>query len=844
MSDTSKRIADLSPDERRALVARLLQEKVSEPRSFPVSFAQKRLWLLEQFEPGTPVYNIPTAVRLRGPLNVIALEQSFNEIARRHGALRTTFTAVDGAPIQVIAPPRPFEAPFIHLEDVPKAEQREEETKRFARQEAQQPFDLERGPLFRTTLLRLGEEDHVLLLTMHHIISDGWSMSVFWRELGALYEAFAEGKTSPLGELPIQYTDYAVWQRQRLQGETLEKQLSYWRRQLAELPTVELPTDHPRPAVQTHRGARQSLELPHSLSEALKDLSRQEGVTLFMVLLGAFQVLLSRYSGQEDIAVGTPIAGRNRTETEGLIGFFVNTLVMRTELSGDPSFRELLERVREVALGAYDHQDLPFEMLVEGFNPERDLSRTAFFQVMFALQNVPPEAPKLKDLTLQGLSVDWETAKFDLSFYLSEEPQGITGRLNYNADLFDEVTIERVLSHFRTLLEGIVEDPDQRLSELPLLTKAERDRLLVEWNDTATEYPDSCVQTLFEEQVERMPEAVAVVFEDEQLTYRQLNENANRIASVLRERGIGKGSYVPVLMDRSIELVVSLLSAMKSGAAFVPLDTRWPTERLRLILDDLNSEVVLLNKESLSRQEELGQPSLLVDARATETSVPNPDIELDPSEPIYVIYTSGSTGKPKGAINVHRGIANRLLWMNDFFGRESAAVALQTTHHVFDSAVWQLFWPLINGGKTVVPSPMMEMSADHLAALIEKHGVTITMFVPSVFNMIVPRLVTRGEVQHKLRSLRSVVVGGEEITPSTTYTFLEHFPGVRVTNMYGPTEASIGCICHEVGGNENAKIPIGKPIANTHALILDSRMNLVPVGVAGELYVSGTCLGL
>jgi amino acid adenylation domain-containing protein len=585
--------------------------------------------------------------------------------------------------------------------------------------------------------------------------------------------------------------------------------------------------------------------LAESLTEALEELARREGATLFMVLLGAFQVLLSRYAGQEDVAVGTPIAGRNQAETEGLIGFFVNTLVLRTDLSGDPTFKELLGRVREVALGAYDHQDLPFEKLVEELQPERELSRTPLFQVMFALQNVPRQALRLPNLALERLEVDGGTAKFDLSFIMFEETRGLKGRLVYNTDLFDEATIERMLSHFQTLLEGIVEDPDQRLSELPQLTKAERDRLLFEWNDTATEYPDACVHTLFEEQVERTPEAVAVVFEDEQLTYRQLNDDANRLASVLRERGIGKGSYVPVLMGRSNELVVSLLSVMKSGAAFVPLDPRWPTERLRLILDDLNSEVILLNKESLSQQEELGQPSLLVDAQATETSIPNPDIELDPSEPIYVIYTSGSTGKPKGAINVHRGITNRLLWMNDFFGGESAAVVLHTTHHVFDSAVCQLLWPLINGGKAVVPSPMMEMSADHLAALIEKHGVTITDFVPSVFNVLVPQLVTGSdEVRHKLSSLRSLIIGGEEITPSTTYTFLEHFPGVRITNLYGPTEASIGCICHEVRGNENAKIPIGKPIANAHALILDREMNLVPVGVVGELYITGTCLGL
>ena len=400
------------------------------------------------------------------------------------------------------------------------------------------------------------------------------------------------------------------------------------------------------------------------------------------------------------------------------------------------------------------------------------------------------------------------------------------------------------MEHFLTLLEEVGKDPERRISGLELLTEAERHRLLLEWSDTHREYPDVCIHRLFEEQAQRTPDAVAVVFEDEQLTYRELNESANELASRLAERGIGKGSYVPVLMERSIELVVSLLSVMKSGAAFVPLDPRWPTERLKWILDDLNSTVILLNKESSSREGTLDQPSLLVDTQTTNASIPNPDIEVVPGEPIYVIYTSGSTGKPKGAINAHRGITNRLLWMNEFFGRESAAVALQTTHHVFDSAVWQLFWPLINGGKTIVPSPFVEMTADHLTALIDKHGVTITDFVPSVLDVVVPQLLDSTDLHRRLRSLRSVVVGGEEITPSTTYAFLEHFPGVRLANLYGRTEASIGCICHEVSGNESAKIPIGKPIANAHALVLDQGMNLVPAGVVGELYISGTCLGL
>jgi amino acid adenylation domain-containing protein len=852
VSDLRQRLAKLSPEQRTHLRSRLMQKGADEPTiprraasdRCPLSFAQQRLWLLDQLEPDTSTYNEHKAMRISGRLDVGALERSLNEIVRRHEALRTRFEMADGEPVQVIAPTMGVELPIEDLSGLPQAE-REAEALRRARQEARRSFDLERGPLVRAKLVRLDQEEHLLLLTMPHIVTDGWSTGILWQELTALYGAFSEGKPSPLPELPIQYADYAVWQREWLTGEVLEEQLGYWKRQLADIPALEFPTDRPRPPVQTHRGVRRYLMLPRSLAEALKDLSRREGVTLFMVLLGAFQVLLSRYSGQEDIAVASPIAGRNRAETEGLIGCFVNMLVLRTDLSGDPTFRKLLGRVRETTLGAYDHQELPFEKLVEELQPQRDLSRVPFSQVMFALQNMPGEALKLPDLTLERQEVEIGTVKYDFSFFISEQPEGLKGGLAYNLDLFDEATIERMLGHFRTLLESIAAAPDLHLSELPLLTKEERHQLLFEWNDTHREYPDICIHRLFEEQAERTPEAIAVVFEDQQLTYWQLNENANRIASALAEQGIGKGSYVPVLMDRNIEMVISLLSVMKSGAAFVPLDTRWPTERLGWILDDLNSEVVLLNKESSSSLEgALGRPFLLVDTQAPETSIPNPDIEVDPSEPIYVIYTSGSTGKPKGAINAHRGIRNRLLWMNEFFGRESAAVALQTTHHVFDSAVWQLFWPLINGGKTVVPSPTMEMSADHLAALIEKHGVTITDFVPSVFNVLVPQLVAGSEMQHKLRSLRSVVVGGEEITPSTTYAFLEHFPGVRLTNLYGPTEASIGCIYYEVTGNEDGKIPIGKPIANAYALVLDRDMNLVPVGVVGELYLSGTCLGL
>src|SRR5215213_1334731 len=441
----------------------------SRDAQLPLSFSQQRMWLLDQLEPDTPTYNISHALRLSGTLEAEALKRSIEGIVSRHEALRTTFAAVDGEPVQVISPTMDTKLPVEDLSGLPQAE-REAEAKRLALEEKRRPFDLERGPLFRAKLLRLGEEEHLLLLTMHHVVSDGWSMGVFWRELGALYGAFSEGKPSPLAELPIQYADYALWQRQWLTGEVLDSQLTYWKERLAELSPLELPTDRPRPAVQTHRGAREKLVLPESLTRALKELSRREGATLFMVLLAAFQALLGRYSGQEDVAVGSPIAGRNRAETEGLIGFFVNNLVLRTDLSGDPTFKELLRRVREVALGAYDHQELPFEKLVEELRPERDLSRVPFSPVMFALQNMPREALKLPNLSLERQRVRSGTVKFDLSIFIFEQAQDLTGALAYNADLFDEATIERMLDHLRTLLEGIVKDPDRHLSELPLLS--------------------------------------------------------------------------------------------------------------------------------------------------------------------------------------------------------------------------------------------------------------------------------------------------------------------------------------------------------------------------------------
>ena len=821
-------------------------QPVSRNEKLPLSFAQQRLWFLSQLEPASIVYHRSLALRITGKLQTQAIEQCLNEIVRRHEVLRTNFQVIDGEPVQVIAPNRNVDLPLIDLSKLPYGE-RESEALRQAIRESQKPFDLARGALLRTCLYRLGGQNHLLLFVTHHMVFDGWSDNVLLGELAILYEAFSKGNPSLLTDLPIQYADFGVWQRNWLQGEVLEGQLAYWRKQLQDIPSViNLPTDRPWPAVQSYRGASQSIEISKELTLALKALSGSHAVTLYMTLLAAFQTLLHRYTGQDNIVVGSPIANRNLQETESLIGFFVNTLVMRSDLSGDPTFRELLRRVREVALGAYAHQDLPFEKLVEELQPKRSFSHSPLFQVMFVLQNAPASLIEFAGLTLRPFTAETETTKFELTLTMSDEAEGLRGSLQYKTDLFNEVTIKKMLGHFQTLVEGIVADPDQHISELPILTAAEKHQLLVEWNDTTRGYPtDQRIHQLFEAHAERTPDVVAVVFEAHRLTYRELNAAANRLALLLADRGVGPGSYVPFLMDRSIEVVIAMLAIMKSGAAFVPLHIEWPDARIKQILDDLKSDFILVNQKTPYGEKALGCSFLTVSGR---TDIPspaaNPNINVDARESIYVIYTSGSTGKPKGAVVPHRGITNRFLWMNEFFGSPTAAAALQTTHHVYDSAVWQLFWPLINGGKTVIPSPGRETDAGYLAGLIHKNEVTITDFVPSVFNTIVPQLVDDQLVREKLKFLRTIIVGGEEITPSTTYTFMAQFPDVRVVNLYGPTEASIGCICYEVNGKEGGRIPIGRPISNVHALVLDKNKKLVPGGFPGELYISGICLGL
>jgi amino acid adenylation domain-containing protein/non-ribosomal peptide synthase protein (TIGR01720 family) len=802
-----------------------------------LSFAQARLWFLEQLEPGSSAYNIPSAVRLTGSLHVAVLEQSLNEIVQRHEVLRTTFAVVSGEPIQVIAPVLALTIPRVDLRNLPEAQQ-EAQVERLATEEAQQPFDLAKGPLLRATLLHLDEAEHVLLLTMHHIVSDGWSMGVLIRELAALYEAFSTGKPSPLPELPIQYADFAHWQRQWLQGEVLTAQLSYWQQQLTGAPALlELPTDRPRPAVQTFRGATQFLALPEPLSQKLKTLSQRSGVTLFMTLLAAFQTLLYRYTGQEDICIGSPIANRNRSETEELIGFFVNTLVLRADMSENPSFQELLSRVREVTLGAYAHQDLPFEQLVEALQPERNLSHQPLFQVMFALQNAPMPALELPNLTLSSLEIESGTAKFDLTLSMEDTEQGLVGSLEYNTDLFHGTTISRMLGHFQTLLEGIVAEPEQRLSDLPLLTQPERQQLLVEWNGTQAAYPkDVCIHQLFEAQVDRTPEAVAVVFENQQLTYGELNRRANQVAHHLRSLGVSPDDLVGICVERSLELVVGLLGILKAGAAYVPLDPGYPIERLAFMLEDALVPVLLTQQRLVDRLPKHGAKTICLDAdwrTIAQKGTENPSRNVKADNLAYVIYTSGSTGKPKGVQIEHQGLLNLVFWHQRAFSLSPADRATQIAGPAFDAAVWEL-WPYLTAGASIyIANEETRISPVPLRDWLIASAITIT-FLPTPLAESVLSLDWPSNI-----ALRTLLTGGDKLHnyPSPSLPF-------KLVNNYGPTENTVVTTSGGISSREliDRTPTIGRPIANTQVYLLDKNLQPVPIGIPGEIYVGGAGL--
>ena len=811
----------------------------------PLSFAQQRLWFLDQLEPGSPVYNVPAAIRLKGPLNVSALERALGEVLRRHEALRTTFSNVKGKPVQVISPaPPPAPAlSVVDLRGLPETE-RGARVLSLATKEARQTFDLARSPLLRSTLMRLSEEDHVLLLVTHHIACDGWSIGVLFRELATLYTAFTTGEAIPIAPLPIQYADFARWQRQWLQGEVLEEQLSYWKQRLAGAPAVlELPTDRSRPAVQTFKGARQSIVLPKGLSESLKALSQREGVTLFMTLLAAFKTLLYRYTGQEDIVVGSPMAGRNRAEIERLIGFFVNNLVLRTNLSGEPTFRELLRRVREVALGAYAHQDVPFEKLVEELQPERDLGRSPLFQVSFNLLNYVDERLEIPGLSISPLKVDNGTTKFDLTLFMVEGAEGLRGWLEYNeglsgwveyrTDLFEAATITRMLGHLETLLEGIIADPDQRLSELPLLTEADRYQLLVGRNDTRVDYlKDKCIHELFEGQAESTPDAVAVVFEDEQLTYSELNRRANQLAHYLRKLGVGPEVLVGICVERSVEMVVGLLGILKAGAAYVPLDPEYPKERLSFMLEDAEVPVLLTQERLVEGLPEHNAEVICLDTGWEAIKCEgewNPIGGATADDLAYVIYTSGSTGRPKGVQIMHQAVVNFLNSMRQRPGLVEEDTVLSVTTLSFDIAALELYLPLIVGARLVMVSREVASDGRQLWERLSNSGATMMQATPATWRLLL-QAGWQGSPQLK------ILCGGEALSLELASQLL--VKGSSLWNLYGPTETTIWSAVHKIE-SERGPVVIGSPIANTQIHILDRHLNPVPISVPGELYIGG-----
>jgi amino acid adenylation domain-containing protein len=848
---------------RRALLEVLLQEKgvdsspierISRRTSsdpVPLSFAQARLWFLDELMSGSPLFNISTALRLKGLLNVAAFEQSLNEIIKRHEALRTNVVKVDGQPFQVVAPTSTLTLPVVNLQEFPEVE-REAEVLRLAREEARRPFNLERDRLLRATLLRLHETEHVVLFTIHHLVSDDWSIGILIRELTALYEAFNHHQPSPLPELPIQYPDFAVWQQQWLQGEVFQNQLSYWKQQLGgHLPILQLPTDSPRPAVATFRGASQSFSLTAELTEALKVLSQKEDATLFMILLAAFKTLLYRYTGSEDVIVGSPIANRNRVEIEGLIGFFVNTLVLRTDLSGNPTFRELLRRVREVTLGAYSHQDLPFEKLVEELAQERNLSYTPLFQVMFVMQdNVSLSELEFSGLTWSSSALDNGTAQFDLSMNMAEREEELIGSLEYNTDLFDDTTITRILVHFQILLEGIVANCDRRLSDLPLLTEAERHQLLVEWNDTQTEYPANvCIHQLFEAQVEKTPNAVAVVFEDQQLTYAELNAKANQVAHHLQKLGVEPEVLVGICMERSLEMVVGLLGVLKAGGAYVPLDPAYPQERLEFMLADTRAPVLLTQAQLLEKLPEHKASVVCLDkdwediARESQENLAS-GVTVD--NLAYTIYTSGSTGKPKGVSLSQRPLMNLLQW--HYSSLDKGARTLQFASLSFDVSFYEIFATWGTGGILFIIPETLRVDVAALGRFLSEQAIEKAILPVVVLQQLAELVGEPGVAPlHAglFRNLREVTTTGEQLKITLPIIKLfKSLEGCSLYNYYGPSETHV-VTAFSLGNNPDEWSPyppIGIPIANTQIYLVDKQFNPVPIGVTGEVYIGGVSL--
>jgi amino acid adenylation domain-containing protein len=811
---------------------------VSRPSEIPLSYQQQRLWFLSQLLPDMAAYNIRFEIRLNGRLDLPVLQWSLNQIVQQQEALRTTLQLNKGKPVQAISTSLELDMPCIDLQSVPE-NQREENIQRIARDEANIPFDLATEPLIRVKLLKFDERQHTLLVVVHHVVFDGWSINVFVKELGICYEAKIAGCSDSLPPLPIQYADFSIQQQNYLQGDVLTSLLEFWKDALAGCDGIlELPYDRPRPSVQSYKGATKSIVLPSALSIKICSLSQQENVTPFMVFLTAFKILLYRYSGQSDILVGCPVANRTHLAVEGLIGFFTNTLVLRSKISDEMSFWEFLLHVREMFLRFHDHQLLPFEKLVDELQLKRSLSHNPLFQIMFAFQEPSLPVQVLQELSMEVYELEHDTSKFDLTLEVQESGTGLEVRLNYNVDLFNSATIERMLTHYQRLLEGIVANPQLSISSYPLLSEREQEQIVIQWNDTARDYPrDKCLHQLFEEQVIRSPNAVGLMYGSEPLTYKELNNQANQLAHYLKKRGVGVEVPIGLFMERSIEMVVGLLGILKSGGAYVPLDPSYPKERLAFMIEDAGMPIVLAQHKLKDSLPPYSGKLVYLDTEwhhIAQESTQNPD-SLDNSECLaYIIYTSGSTGKPKGAMLTHRGICNRLMWMQSVFQLSDNDRVLHKTSINFDVSVWELFWPLLTGACLVLANSGGHKDPEYLVKVIAEQKITTIHFVPSMLKVFLNE-----RLLETCSCLKRIICSGEELTYELEQRVFERL-NVELHNLYGPTEASID-VSHWTCQTKNNRcaVPIGHPIFNTELYILDSQLRPLPVGIPGELYIGG-----
>ncbi|MBP0040318.1 MAG: amino acid adenylation domain-containing protein [Roseofilum sp. SID1] len=796
----------------------------------PLSWAQERLWILDQLEGESSIYNVPGAFRITGDLQVSILELALAEIIRRHEVLRTRFESVNGTPVQVIDSLVEFQLPIEDWQDLPPTQQQEELNQEIGR-EAQAPFDLATGPLLRVSLVRLSRTESVLLANLHHIICDGWSVGVLFQELSTLYQAYLQGELSPLPELPIQYADYSQWQRTWLSGEVLGTQLGYWQQKLADAPgLLQLPTDRPRPAVQSYRGEHQVFTLPPHLTEPLQQLSQKAGTTLFMTLLAAFSTLLYRYSSQDDILIGSPIANRDRQEVEPLMGCFVNTLVLRTQFPEEITFEQLLAQVREVTLEAYTHQNVPFEQVVDALQPERNLSHSPLFQVMFVLQNAGALSCDLPGVSFERLSSQIATSRFDLTLSMEETDKGILGYWEYATDLFDAATIARMTGHLQVLLEAIAANPQQKIAELPLLTEPERHQLLVEWNNTATDYPrDKCIHQLFEEQAERTPDAIAIVFAEEQLTYQELNQKANQLARYLQRLGVQPEALVGICIERSLELIVGILGILKAGGAYVPLDPAYPQERLEYMFNDSEVSVLLTQQQLLAQLPQHQAKVVFLDRDWEKFATATPETvnsKVSPQNLSYVIYTSGSTGKPKGVLVEHKGLFNLVKAQIQAFQVNSNSRVVQFASLSFDASIWEIVMALGSGAGLYMGSRDTLMPGLGLSQWLQENKITHITIPPSALAAM---------PKDELPSLKTIIVAGEACPPEL---ISQWSVGRQFVNAYGPSESTVCATMAECSPACRVP-PIGRPISNTQIYILDRNLQPVPIGRPGEIYISG-----